>query len=72
MAFDHDVHERTDAEWMDTWAITRCEHGCVHIHLDRTCITLTPVEFERLTMMLTKAATTFATESRSDTPGRAH
>jgi hypothetical protein len=72
MAVNHDTRERTDAEWMDTWAITRCEHGCVHIHLDRTCITLTPVEFERLAMMLTKAATKFATESRFEASNRPH
>jgi hypothetical protein len=72
MAFDHDVQDRTDSEWIDSWAITRCEHGCVHIHLDRTCITLTPAEFERLAMMLTQAARKFATETSSEFTSRAH
>jgi len=64
MAFDHDARDSDGGEWTDTWAITRCEHGCVHIHLDRTCITLTPAEFERLAMMLSQAARRFATETR--------
>lgn len=71
MAFDRDLRDTPDAEWADTWAITRCEHGCVHIHLDRTCITLTPAEFERLATMLTSAARRFATEGPS-TSTRAH
>lgn len=71
--FDSDApQDGPDSNWSDSWAITRCEHGCVHIHLDRTCISLTPVEFERLAMMLTKAARRFAAESREDVSPRAH
>lgn len=44
----------------------------MHIHLDRTCISLTPVEFERLAMMLTKAARRFAAESRDEVSTTAH
>lgn len=71
MAIDETQIEK-DSEWTDTWAITRCDHGCVHIHLDRTCITLTPTEFERLAMMLTTAARRFATESPAPATARAH
>jgi DNA-binding response OmpR family regulator len=72
MAFDHDARDTQDSEWTDTWAISRCEHGCVHLQLDRTCITLTPTEFERLAMMLTQAARRFATEARPETSRRSH
>ena len=75
MAIDRDARNdenNENGEWTDTWAITRCDHGCVHIHLDRTCITLTATEFERLAMMLNKAARRFATEVRSSSSRRAH
>ena len=50
---DHpSLHTLADAS---DWAVIRCEHGCLHLHLGPLTLTLSPAEFERLVTMLGEA-----------------
>ena len=44
-----------EAAGPDMWSVTRCAHGCLHVHLGRCSVTLTPEEFQALRELLTRA-----------------
>lgn len=39
------------------WAVYWCDHGCVHVALDRMTLTLTANEFEALRTLLSRVRT---------------
>ncbi len=48
--------EEIDAAGPAFWNVTRCEHGCLHLHVGRCSITLSADEFLWLRQLLERAA----------------
>jgi hypothetical protein len=49
--------EAIDAAGAAFWNVTRCDHGCVHLHVGRCSITMSAEEFMHLRALLERAAT---------------
>jgi hypothetical protein len=45
------------------WAVYRCDHGCLHVAIDRLMVTLTDDEFHALQDLLRRACDRFHTRA---------
>ena len=64
--------EEIDAAGPQMWTVTRCGHGCLHVHLGRCSVTLSAEEFQTLRALLQRASAELGLDGQATGTSQPH